>query len=353
MSDTLTGLQQHLRDVHKNEAAGNLTMTQALSYHAQEHLSTGGVRNHSEPRQLHRALAYQLAEIQGLEVPKQDIANFLDQVLEGRIRGDHENEREAIEADLNRHPEGWVTRARPKWQLELDAFRAWLETLSADQRWAHCGNREQHTSHEHTVSFSGETPNPHVPCVGTPDVMATPLSRLTASQVAQQSVATMLDGLERARAQRPGSQPLPVPRKDIPGAHDMVIADLHNIMARRQVALRNAGQTKEANAVRQLMNEIEADLKRRRALGLERYGSLLQPGNGRDPLRDAYEEVVDLVAYFRQLIMARDEAVTLLTELLADHAVGEDAIVREKVGRAIYLLAGEIKKEVEKGSNDD
>lgn len=158
------------------------------------------------------------------------------------------------------------------------------------------------------------------------------------------------DGVERRRALRPGSQPLPVPQEGVPGSHDMVLADLRGILVRRQSALRASGQTKEADTVRKLLKEIETDLMERRALGLRRYGSLLQPGNGRDPLRDAYEEAQDLVVYFRQLMMARDEAVTLLVKLLSDyegHTVG-DPVVREKVGRVMYLLAGDIKK----GSND-
>jgi hypothetical protein len=46
---------------------------------------------------------------------------------------------------------------------------------------------------------------------------------------------------------------------------------------------------------------VVADIVARKALGLERYGSLLQSFNGRDAARDAYEEVLDLAAYLRQL----------------------------------------------------
>jgi hypothetical protein len=38
-------------------------------------------------------------------------------------------------------------------------------------------------------------------------------------------------------------------------------------------------------------------MRERRALGVERYGTPLQPGNGRDNLRDALEEALDLYAY--------------------------------------------------------
>lgn len=71
---------------------------------------------------------------------------------------------------------------------------------------------------------------------------------------------------------RPGDQPLPV-RNEQPDVQSMVIAD---ITARREV-------------------------------GIERYGTALQPGNG----RDAYEEALDLACYLRQAIAERDQAPTI------------------------------------------
>jgi hypothetical protein len=44
----------------------------------------------------------------------------------------------------------------------------------------------------------------------------------------------------------------------------------------------------------------------RKVVGLKRYGTLLQPFNGRDALRDAYEEALDLAQYLRQAIEERD-----------------------------------------------
>lgn len=71
--------------------------------------------------------------------------------------------------------------------------------------------------------------------------------------------------------QRPGDQPLPVPNKSL-DVQSMVIND---VLSRRQV-------------------------------GIERYGTPLQPHNGRDALRDAYEEALDLACYLRQAIAERD-----------------------------------------------
>lgn len=44
---------------------------------------------------------------------------------------------------------------------------------------------------------------------------------------------------------------------------------------------------------------VQDDLEGRLRLGVERYGKPLQPFNGRDSLRDAYEEVLDLAVYLR------------------------------------------------------
>lgn len=51
---------------------------------------------------------------------------------------------------------------------------------------------------------------------------------------------------------------------------------------------------------------VIADMQARDAVGRERYGVPLQPGNGRDALRDAYEEALDLCAYLKQAMLERD-----------------------------------------------
>lgn len=52
--------------------------------------------------------------------------------------------------------------------------------------------------------------------------------------------------------------------------------------------------------------DVIADMEARRQVGIRRYGTPLQAGNGRDCLRDAYDEALDLVAYLRQAIAERD-----------------------------------------------
>jgi hypothetical protein len=48
------------------------------------------------------------------------------------------------------------------------------------------------------------------------------------------------------------------------------------------------------------------DMQSRHELGIKRYGTPLQPHNGRDALRDAYEEALDLAVYLRTAIFERD-----------------------------------------------
>lgn len=51
---------------------------------------------------------------------------------------------------------------------------------------------------------------------------------------------------------------------------------------------------------------VMKDIEDRKALGLKRYGTLLQPHNGRDFLLDAYQEALDLCVYLRGVMFERD-----------------------------------------------
>lgn len=53
---------------------------------------------------------------------------------------------------------------------------------------------------------------------------------------------------------------------------------------------------------------VIADIEARKAVGMERYGVLLYPNNGRDTLQDAYEEALDLTVYLRGLLEEREAA---------------------------------------------
>jgi hypothetical protein len=48
------------------------------------------------------------------------------------------------------------------------------------------------------------------------------------------------------------------------------------------------------------------DMKKRDELGFNKYNTHLQPFNGRSPLWDAYQEVLDLAIYLRQAIYEQE-----------------------------------------------
>lgn len=50
---------------------------------------------------------------------------------------------------------------------------------------------------------------------------------------------------------------------------------------------------------------VMKDMEYRRQHGIAKYGVPVQPNNGRDPLIDAYQEVLDLAVYLRQEIEQR------------------------------------------------
>lgn len=62
----------------------------------------------------------------------------------------------------------------------------------------------------------------------------------------------------------------------------------------------------KANDTEPVWHAVIADMLKRDRVGRARYGVPLQAGNGRDALRDAYEEALDLAVYLKQAIMERD-----------------------------------------------
>jgi hypothetical protein len=51
---------------------------------------------------------------------------------------------------------------------------------------------------------------------------------------------------------------------------------------------------------------VLADMRQRDQMGRDRYGTPLQPHNGRDALVDLYQELLDAAVYCRQVIYERD-----------------------------------------------
>jgi hypothetical protein len=61
---------------------------------------------------------------------------------------------------------------------------------------------------------------------------------------------------------------------------------------------------------------VAGDIRDRAEIGRARYGVYLQAHNGRDVLRDAYEEALDLAMYLRQAISEQVAVVTLYMDAL-------------------------------------
>jgi len=55
-----------------------------------------------------------------------------------------------------------------------------------------------------------------------------------------------------------------------------------------------------------VVNYVLGDLRERAEFGLKKYGTYLKEHNGRDPLWDAYQEVLDLALYLRQAILEKE-----------------------------------------------
>ena len=77
--------------------------------------------------------------------------------------------------------------------------------------------------------------------------------------------------------------------------------------------------------------DVIADLQARKAYGLKKYGTLLQPFNGRDAAMDAYQEALDLVVYLRQML---EERRTASTEVLYYQAMDIAVQLRNQMGVA-------------------
>lgn len=77
-------------------------------------------------------------------------------------------------------------------------------------------------------------------------------------------------------------------------------------MQEKQLNLFEEQPSPESNNKPYVYSLLLEDLESRYKIGMQRYGKALQPFNGRDALRDAYEEAIDLAFYLRQAIYERD-----------------------------------------------
>lgn len=60
------------------------------------------------------------------------------------------------------------------------------------------------------------------------------------------------------------------------------------------------------NGRRPIVDIVRDDLLERKEHGVRKYGQALQAFNGRDPVQDAFEESVDLMLYFKQLLIENE-----------------------------------------------
>lgn len=75
-------------------------------------------------------------------------------------------------------------------------------------------------------------------------------------------------------------------------------------------------------------NLVITDMRERDQVGRQRYGTPLQPHNGRDALVDAYQEALDLAVYLRQEIEERR---------IAEHAAFEAGRISEREDLLVFL----------------
>lgn len=128
-------------------------------------------------------------------------------------------------------------------------------------------------------------------------------------------------------------QPMPAYSGEGPCAQDLVIRDLTSRDLRWDLSY---------GAARRIRDMVCEDLDARKKVGLERYGTLLRPHNGRDMLRDLYEELMDASAYARARLMEAPED-GLEWPLLAEVY---DRIVTDMVLVRRLMLASSVPQQV-------
>lgn len=81
-----------------------------------------------------------------------------------------------------------------------------------------------------------------------------------------------------------------------------------------------------ANDQTPVQDLVIADIEARKAIGIAKYGTLLQPFNARRPLVDAYQESLDQTIYLRQKLEEESQLADALERVLR---VAEDLIARD------------------------
>ena len=58
--------------------------------------------------------------------------------------------------------------------------------------------------------------------------------------------------------------------------------------------------------MKDIADQVIADIKKRKVQGKQKYGVPLRANNGRDALQDLYEELIDATQYIKQEMIERD-----------------------------------------------
>ena len=112
-------------------------------------------------------------------------------------------------------------------------------------------------------------------------------------------------------------EPAPIPN-DGPSMHDLAIKDIITALGR--------SENVPDNELAGIMGVCD-ELQDRKCHGLEKYGTFLQAHNGRNPVRDAMDEALDLIVYMRQMVSEESER----------HGVNLDSMYRNAIEFAIAL----------------
>ena len=86
-----------------------------------------------------------------------------------------------------------------------------------------------------------------------------------------------------------------------------------------------------------LRPELVGLMEERDRIGREKYGTPLQPFNGRDPIVDALQEALDLAVYLRQALHESGEDITRSTGNVATAyrlALHTASVIMGEVGKA-------------------
>lgn len=94
-----------------------------------------------------------------------------------------------------------------------------------------------------------------------------------------------------------------------------------------------------------LRDKIKDALDESEKIGIAKYGTALQPLNGRDAIRDIFEEWVDLGVYLEQISRERVEVIKVLERALTvavnvqNHTLRDDIMVT-LLGMGVAVNAG-------------